>query len=413
MLDPEYQLATIKKQRARELYLIDFQGNLLIHHPLQYIGPFNDAGLAVATIKDPERIHGQLFGLVDRQGNWVINPTYQRIHGLGDYLIIQNADRKSGVYDQEGKEILPAKYDFITQINGDIFLTHQNSPADQGVTKKIQVLDMATRKVIQEDLPYKLLRHIHICGQTRYVASLMTRGERILNENFEAITPMHQRFFVNEKTFVGANVNNKQRRREKMLYDCNGIVQTFEVNNQVIDTISEFKRINNNLLYITLLDNNNYLIGKDKKAVQMNPYINNFANANLGDLLIVNSFMARGQGMANGNGHLVIPYEFTYLSPFEPETGMAIFKTKGGQTGLLTHQGELFSDNFYKGIRYLGFGFYAVETPDKKHGLINRFGEWILPLEYNYIGYSRGFINANKDRNVEYYDIMGRRISGS
>ncbi len=413
MLDPEYQLATIKKERERELYLIDFRGNLLVPHPLQYISSFNDAGLAIATIKDPERIHGQLFGLIDRQGNWVINPVYERIQGLGDYLVIQNADRKSGVYTQAGKEILPAKYDFITQINGNVFMTHQNSPADLGATKKVQVLDMATQKVIAKDLPYKLLRYTRVCGQTRYVASLMTKGEIILDENFEAITPMHQRFFINEETLVGANVNNQQRRREKMLYDCDGNIQTFKVNNMVIDTISEFRRINDKLMYITLLDNNNYLIREDGEPVPMNPYINNFANANLGDLLIVNSFIARGQGMADSNGHLILPYKFSYLSPFEPETGMAIFRTKGGQTGLINYRGELFLDNFYKSIRYLGFGFYAVETPDKKHGLINQSGEWILPLEYNYIGYSQGFITATRGRNTEYYDIMGRKIPGS
>lgn len=223
------------------------------------------------------------------------------------------------------------------------------------------------------------------------------------------MTPVHQRLLVSQGYLIGAGVNNQKRRREKVLYDCEGNVISFNINGHKVDTLSEFNRLEDGMLYVTLLDNSNYLITTKDAPKALDPYINSFAKANFGDFYIVNSFRISRTGMMDAKGNMVLPYKFEFLSPFEADTRMAVFKTPDNKSGLITTKGDLLMEDLYDSINYLGFGLYAVQK-DKKFGLVDKSGREILPIEYSYIYQTKGMVRASKGKYFELYDTMGNRV---
>lgn len=408
LLDEDQKTASIQRAGDREVYLIDLAGNLTTHQVFTYLGQFNEKGIAMAALRNPGQGRYQLFGLIDRMGQWVLPANYNNIFDIDNYWVIQDADYKTGVLDANGKMILPMEYSFVAQLEGPQVMVTKNTNEGNLLKKESRVINLETGVTLKDGLDYSMLRVFSLCGKKFYLASVQN-GEQVLDESFEPVTPIHQRLLVSQGYLIGAGVNNQKRRREKVLYDCEGNVISFNINGQKVDTLSEFNRLEDGMLYITLLDNSNYLVTPKNAPKALDPYINSFAKANLGDFYIVNSFRISRTGMMDAKGNMVLPYQFEYLSPFEADTRMAVFKTPDNKSGLITTKGELFLEDLYDGIHYLGFGLYAVQK-DKKYGLVEKSGREILPIEYSYIDQNKGMVRASKGKYFELYDTMGNRV---
>ncbi|EFQ3457694.1 WG repeat-containing protein [Campylobacter jejuni] len=85
--------------------LIDKQGNLVIEAKYDDIWYFDD-GLAKVKLN-------KKWGFIDKQGNLVIKAKYDDVDDFREGLAGVNLNRKWGFIDKKGKIIIKAKYDFI------------------------------------------------------------------------------------------------------------------------------------------------------------------------------------------------------------------------------------------------------------------------------------------------------------
>lgn len=69
------------------------------------------------------------FGLIDRQGSWVVEPQYYKIvYDTKGFWIVQDRDWNYGLFDTEGKMLLPVEYRNVSIYHQDscIFVCHLN-----------------------------------------------------------------------------------------------------------------------------------------------------------------------------------------------------------------------------------------------------------------------------------------------
>lgn len=95
------------------LCFIDHAGKTVIDKKFPYGNRNNDycfhKGLCI-MFDDNGR-----FGLIDRQGNWVVEPQYYQIaYDTKGFWLVQDRDWNYGMLDAHGKELLPINYDNIT-----------------------------------------------------------------------------------------------------------------------------------------------------------------------------------------------------------------------------------------------------------------------------------------------------------
>lgn len=109
------------------LHFIDHQGRNVMDKEFPY-GIRNDDycfhnGLCI-MFDDNGR-----FGLIDRQGNWVVSPEYYEIaYDTKGFWLVQDREWNYGLLDAEGKTLLPVEYENITVHHKDtcIFVRHLN-----------------------------------------------------------------------------------------------------------------------------------------------------------------------------------------------------------------------------------------------------------------------------------------------
>ena len=60
------------------------------------------------------------IGLIDKQGNWVVDPVYyQMVYDTKGFWIVQDREWNYGLLDAKGQVLLPIEYDNITIHHGD------------------------------------------------------------------------------------------------------------------------------------------------------------------------------------------------------------------------------------------------------------------------------------------------------
>lgn len=85
-------------------------------------------------------------------------------------------------------------------------------------------------------------------------------------------------------------------------------------------------------------------------------------------------------GIINGEGKLIIPMQYNYISHKQH----GLFRVdKGSQSGLVDSTGRIVFPLEYQTIAYAAGGFHLV-TRSKK-GLVDRSGKVVLPFEYDYL----------------------------
>lgn len=186
------------------LHFIDHQGHNVMGKEFPY-GIRNDDycfhnGLCI-MFDDNER-----FGLIDKQGNWVVEPQYYQIaYDTKGFWLMQDHDWNYGLLDAHGEELLPINYDKITIRHDDscIFvrrLDHLNqlldfecnviNPCDFCMVEKMEYV---TDEHDEYGDPKSATAHCLIYGTTECYYGLMDRNGNIVTpptySRIEAIAP--------------------------------------------------------------------------------------------------------------------------------------------------------------------------------------------------------------------------------
>ncbi|KAA3623120.1 MAG: hypothetical protein DWQ02_25075 [Bacteroidetes bacterium] len=409
ILDEENQIAGFNKIGERVWYLIDFEGNLLTDQAFTYFRKFNDSGTAIAGIRNQGRGPYQISGLINTNGEWVLKPFYPNIYEAGKYIIATDNARYTTVHNQSGQQIIPGENQNILHVEKDLFVVSPDPNLPGANNYKPFLLDVKTEKKTEINAEFSRIRPIQFCDKPLFVASL-GRQEMVLDEEFKPLTEVHQRIIsINEGYMMGNTHNGAQNKRETVVYDCDGNTLSFNINGKQESIFTDFKVVSEDIFFIALYDGSNYLIKSGNPPVKIQNYINSFAEAKLGDYFIVNSFELKGIGMIDSKGNSILPFKFEYLSPFHPETNMAIFKLGEEKMGLVSGKGEWYRSELFESVRYVGNGYYALKK-NKKFGLFNLEGVGVLPFAYDYIYLSKGMITASKSNKKEYYDLLIHKV---
>lgn len=405
ILDEENQIAGFNKIGQRFWYLIDFEGNLLTTKKFYYFRKFNDQGTAIAGIRNPNNGPFQISGLIDHEGNWVLEPIYHNLYEAGNYIIGHDADRNVVIYDKKGMPLTTKAVRTVLHIKEDRIIITPVTGVPGAENFEPYILNLKTGKQETIGVKFSRIRPKQFCNKNVYVAT-QDKEEMMLDENFKPLTGIHQRIFTADDRFIiGSSINKETRQRAKAIFDCEGEAITFEINGKKESIVSEFKYLDEGLYFITLQDETNYLIKEGNPPVEIPYYINYFGIGRLGDLFIANSYQLDGVGVINSQGETVVPYEFESISPFHPETGMSIMKISDKKEILVSAKGEIFRNEIFEGIRYVGNGYYALQK-NKKYGLFDLQGQQLLPFEYDYIILSNGLINAYKAKRPHFFDLL-------
>lgn len=100
------------------VHFIDHKGQSLMGKEFPYTERIDDYcfhnGLC-SILGDNNRI-----GLIDKQGNWVVDPVYyQMVYDTKGFWIVQDREWNYGLLDAKGQVLLPIEYDNITIHHGD------------------------------------------------------------------------------------------------------------------------------------------------------------------------------------------------------------------------------------------------------------------------------------------------------
>jgi len=99
--------------------LIDENGNIILPPVYGGIGLFED-GLAIVN----DSVYITTKGVVNNKGTVVIPVKYTQLTRYGDVFVAGGVQGKGkcGMYDKNGKQILPEIYDSITSVDGNVFI---------------------------------------------------------------------------------------------------------------------------------------------------------------------------------------------------------------------------------------------------------------------------------------------------
>lgn len=410
VLSAENQLASVSHDDKK--YLINFKGVLLGKESFKGIYSFQKNGLSIASIESPTDkntyFRASLWGVIDSKGNWVIKPVYSWLNFINDDLLEGGYKREGGaIISKTGKVLTDFKYNNIRIVNDSMLLAVVETK-DTIQSDLIRIRDL---KIIRKDLPYRSISKNELCTSENYIAELK-KGECWLNEKLEPILPhVYSRLFYgpNRTSIIGSNFFKDRSGSESQLYDCNGVIKKFTIDGKIYDTFDSYTYVDKDLGHVLLTDGTGYFILPDGRTVANNSHWQDIKKGNNKDLFITMIYGGKF-GIVNSEGTTVIPPVFEYISPYDPETGLAGYNFNDKQKGYLTKEGELLFDLLYEDCEWLGKGLFKV----KKHnnwGVVNRENKIIIPVENEHIELNGGIILAGNDSNPKKYTLTGEDIN--
>jgi len=159
-----YGLATVVK--GNRLYFINRQGKTVI--PYSYAVPEDPGDCQFHHRHCVVTLDGSHFGVIDLQGNWVVQPNYDEIKLCADYCIARNNGQFSKQFDYNGQIIHSHLVNDITAISNRNLLLYRANGSYGLVTKD---LHLVTQPVYSEIEPF---------GNNRYKARLLDHESYII-----------------------------------------------------------------------------------------------------------------------------------------------------------------------------------------------------------------------------------------
>lgn len=400
IVSSEHQLARIKDKKTKSKYLMKCNGDLVTNQPFVDISSFKENNLAIASIKEENRI---LYGLLNPMGEWIIEPQYNRLYFINNtHLAAGNSDKKCGIITINDEVVLPFEYRNIYEISEHYALCVGSESSD--------IIDLRSKKILKSDLPYISISKAKRCDFDVFIAKGKKR-ECVVNDNFEQISPAnYTRVFYgpDNNSFVGTDFLENNNRKSQV-FDCNGQLKTLNINKKEYSTFYNYEEITPELHHILLASDTGYFVHGKGKLTEDNTHWQNIEYSNVKDLFTTMKYGGTF-GIINSMGETVIPPIFEFIGTFDKRTGLARYNFDNKQKGYLTTKGELLFGTKYLETIQLNYGTFKVKK-DEKWGVVNRNGDEIVPLNYSKVWLNGGIIHAEHGNSVEYFDIFGNRIN--
>ncbi|MBJ2175557.1 WG repeat-containing protein [Aureibaculum sp. A20] len=400
VVSDKHQLALIRKYSNRLKYLIKFNGDLVNNLPFADIRKFRDNNLAIASIKKERK---SFYGLIDKNGEWIIKPIYSRLQFLNDSkLLATDSNKKTGILTIENKTIIAFDYDNVQKINEHYALAVK---LDNKLISS-DIIDLQNAEIIKSKVPYAIITKAKRCDTEVFIGK-RNRTECVLNSDFEKISPAdYTRVFYgpNDNLFIGTNFleNNK---RQSQVFNCKGKLQTLNIKGKTYDTFYNYEEITPELHHVLLLTGEGYFVSTKGKAIENNTHWQYIEYSNIKDLFITMKYGGK-YGIINSLGETIIPPLFKYISTFDSETGLAKYSFDKNRKGYITVDGKLLFGTKYIETGVLDYGNFKVKN-NEKWGVVNLNGDEIVPIKYSEIWLNGGLIYVKQGNSVQHFDLLG------
>lgn len=368
--------------------LIDLDGNTILKSLLlmTFNVGFKD-GVAVVGVQeenDPEAAYVyRLYGVIDREGNWVIPPVCSDIKQFKNGFAIFSKEGKRGVIDRHGNVIIDNVYDSIEQCD-DHFVIKLN--------KKKGIADITGKVILPPKYEYCYLRKdgfISINGKKGYgLADL--NGKVIIKPSLDH-TP----------EFNGEGYAKVESQSKQGWIDQKGVLLGGRLFDEARDFSDGMAAVNSDGLWGFIDDMGNMAVEPQFDEVR------NFKNG------ICPVGISGHWGIISKNGEWLVEPKFDGIKEFDGGIAPAkIFnpKSRASKWGIINETAQYVIEPEFEDIENFK-GDYAKAKSNGKWGLVGRDGKWVVEPEFNVIkDFEDGLAIVKKDQLLGLIDEDGKEI---
>ena len=368
-----YEENVLKVKKDDKYGLIDLTGKEIIPCEYENITVISGIKNSIKIQKDGK------YGLVTTEGNIILEPQYTDILNLGEdykngYIVI-NEEKKYGVVDYLGKQILECKYEKVEQIYGKDNFVITESGKQKLINKAGDTLIEKGYDSIKQILEYTTQGIVF--NKDNKFGVMTTSAEVPVTNVYDDLQAVKDDTFIAKKADKYGIINGKNEIKvdfiyKKISYDTTAdifIAEETDVKSNIMDSNFENKlqgivsEINDEKGYLKIRTNDEYQYYNFK-----------FEKKDVKDILITNNL---------------------YLSK------------QDGKYGFINNKGEVVVDYIYDDATEQNEAGYAAVKKDGKWGSIDINGKIVIEptynLDNNYLIDFAGKWHLGQDINMNYY----------
>ncbi len=349
-----------------------------------------------------------LYGVIDKKGNTIINVQYDdiKIPNPEKAIFICYKGKDTKVLNAEKQDIL-TQYEKVEPIrlkNIASDLMYEKSVLKYYENGKYGLINFEGKKITKaiyneiDSLPYK--EGELIVKQDEKYGVINIKGTELVNIEYDQISVDGYYTEENQYKYAGYIVSNKTNEGYRYGYiDYNGeILEEIEYNE--LSRVTDVE--DNENVYILCAKNGQYGITKNGKELIQNEYQSiNFSKIN--NLFLIEK--NKKYGITDLNGKIIVPVEYKQIDTLgiylyaNNEQGTTVYNSEGNEVNIDANIGILDTANDKYRIR--------INTEENaKYGVIGKDGKQIIEEKYNYIEYlyDNYFIVSNENSKLGIVD---------
>lgn len=349
-----------------------------------------------------------LYGVIDKKGNTIINVQYDdiKIPNPEKAIFICYKGKDTKVLNAEKQDIL-TQYEKVEPIrlkNIASDLMYEKSVLKYYENGKYGLINFEGKKITKaiyneiDSLPYK--EGELIVKQDEKYGVINIKGTELVNIEYDQISVDGYYTEENQYKYAGYIVSNKTNEGYRYGYiDYNGEILE-EVQYNELSRVTDIE--DNENVYILCAKNGQYGITKNGKQLIQNEYQSiNFSKIN--NLFLVEK--SKKYGITDLNGKMIVPVEYKQIDTLgiylyaNNEQGTTVYNSEGNEVNIDANIGILDTANDKYRIR--------INTEENaKYGVIGKDGKQIIEEKYNYIEYlyDNYFIVSNENSKLGIID---------
>lgn len=349
-----------------------------------------------------------LYGVIDKKGNTIINVQYDdiKIPNPEKAIFICYKGKDTKVLNAEKQDIL-TQYEKVEPIrlkNIASDLMYEKSILKYYENGKYGLINFEGKKITKaiyneiDSLPYK--EGQLIVKQDEKYGVINIKGTELVNIEYDQISVDGYYTEKNQYKYAGYIVSNKTNEGYRYGY--------INYNGEILEEIkyNELSRVtdieDNENIYILCAENGQYGITKNGKQLIQNEYQSiNFSKTN--NLFLIEK--SKKYGITDLSGKIIVPVEYKQIDTLgiylyaNNEQGTTVYNSQGNQVNIDANIGILDTANDKYRIR--------INTEENaKYGVIGKDGKQIIEEKYNYIEYlyDNYFIVSNENSKLGIID---------
>jgi hypothetical protein len=180
VIEPVYRLALDFSNGLAPVMLnekmgyINRKGEMEIPEQFAVAAPFNASGYARVMSSEDH------YGVIDRKGVYVLNPTYKVLLIDGTHFLVEE-NEKHGVMDKSGKFIIPPDFKMLMPFFGEPFTTASLDG------KRYGIVDRKGKFTVNPQFDYgsSFIRGVAVVVQSLQVGIVDVKGKYVVNPRYE------------------------------------------------------------------------------------------------------------------------------------------------------------------------------------------------------------------------------------